>query len=178
MVLGTEDIASSDDSFLSWIDERSPENTLDALNEFETYINEAGPFDGLIAFSQAAGFAASFIIRTLREREPVDTLVAPPFRCAIFFCAAPLEGESAFGKYLDPVVDKHRIAMPTAHIWGKNDRQVQKSGSWLVELCVKDGTEVFIHEEGHEIPGTRKPEALRGALRAIRKTIEKATFAC
>jgi hypothetical protein len=148
------------------------------LNEFALYIEEAGPFDGLIAFSQAAGFAASFINRNLRERESTYTVQSPPFRCAIFLCSAPLVGSSEFGKYLDPITDKQRISIPTAHIWGKNDTQIQDAGSWLVELCAKDTSEVFVHEGGHEIPGKRSPEALRGTMRAVRRTIERADFAC
>ena len=175
---GTEIFASPSDSFLSWIDEESAESTLSALDDFGSYIEEAGPFDGLIAFSQAAGFVASFIIRQLRESNPMHALLSPPFKCAIFFCSAPLVAGSEFGKYLDPVVDKHRIHIPTAHVWGRNDRQVEGSGLWLSELCVKDGTEVFIHEGGHEVPGRRTPDAMRGAVRVIRKTIERATFLC
>jgi len=170
--------ASPSDCFLSWIDEQSPQNTLDALNDFESYLAEAGPFEGLIAFSQAAGFAASLMIRKLREGGGTHALLSPPFQCAIFFCSAPLVGDSVFGRYLDPVVDKHRIQIPTAHIWGRNDHQVQGTGSWLAELCASDATEVYVHEDGHEIPGNRKPDAVRGALRVMRKTIDRATFAC
>ncbi|KAF1974064.1 hypothetical protein BU23DRAFT_462841 [Bimuria novae-zelandiae CBS 107.79] len=175
---GTEIYASPNDTFLSWIDEESVQNTTDALNDFEAYIKESEPFDGVIAFSQAAGFVASYMIRQLRETDPMNALLSPPFKCAIFFCSAPVTKGGEFAKYLDPVLDKHRIQIPTAHIWGRNDRQVQGPGSWLVDLCAKDGTESYVHEGAHEVPGMRMPDALRGTVRVIQKTIERATFSC
>ncbi len=86
------------------------------------------------------------MIRQLRETDPMHALLCPPFKCAIFFCSAPLVGGSEFGKYLDPVIDKHRIQIPTAHIWGRNDHQVNRAGFWLSELCAKNTTEFFIHD--------------------------------
>ena len=175
---GTDIFASADDTFLSWIDEESAENTLSALNDFEAYIEESEPYDGVIAFSQAAGFVASYMIRQLREKDPIHALLSPPFRCAIFICSAAVTKGSEFAKYLDPVLDKHRIHIPTAHIWGRNDRQVVGPGSWLADLCAKEGVESFVHEGGHEVPGMKTQDALRGTVRAVQKTIERATFSC
>lgn len=177
-MLGTEIFASSNATFLSWIDEESSQNTMDALDDFDAYMKESEPFDGVIAFSQAAGFVSSYMIRQLREMNPIHTLLSPPFQCAIFFCSAPVTNGGDFAKYLDPVLDKHRIQIPTAHIWGRNDRQVQKPGSWLVGLCAQDAAETFVHEGGHEVPGMKMPDALRGSVRAIQKTIDKASFLC
>lgn len=174
--LGTELFVSQHDAFLSWIDEESPERTREALDEFEAYIKESEPYDGVIAFSQASGFVASYLIRQLRDTDPMHALLSPPFKCAIFLCSAPVIKGGEFTKYLDPVLDKHRIHIPTAHIWGRNDRQVENSGQWLVHLCAVEGAETYIHEGGHEVPGTRLPDALRGAVRAIQKTIDRATF--
>lgn len=168
----------TNDTFLSWIDEGNAQNTLNALNEFDAYMEESESFDGVIAFSQAAGFVASYMIRQLRKADSMHTLVTPPFKCAIFLCSAPETQGGEFSRFLDPVLDKHRIQIPTAHIWGRNDIQVQGPGSWLVDLCAKDGAEVFIHDGGHEVPGIKMPDALRATVRTVQKTIERATFLC
>lgn len=176
---GMEIFASAaNDTFLSWIDEGDAQNTLDALNEFDAFMEESEPFDGVMAFSQAAGFVASYMIRKLREEDSVHAVLSPPFKCAIFLCSAPYTKGGEFVKYLDPVLDRHRMQIPTAHIWGRNDFQVEGPGSWLVELCAKEGTESVVHEGGHEVPGMKMPDALRSTVRAVQKIIERATFSC
>ena len=63
------------------------QSAFDLINEA---IEEEGPFDGLVGFSQGAALAASFIIKESNSAEPTH-----PFKCAIFFCASvPFDPDS------------------------------------------------------------------------------------
>jgi len=46
-------------------------------------IEEEGPFDGLIGFSQGAAIGCSYILQDAKSPTPRN-----PFKCAIFFCAS------------------------------------------------------------------------------------------
>ena len=46
-------------------------------------IEEDGPFDGVIGFSQGAALAASYLLQDARSAQPSNS-----FKCAIFFCAS------------------------------------------------------------------------------------------
>ena len=50
-----------------------------------------------------------------------------------------------------PDVDKERIQIPTAHVYGAQDVDLKKSLA-LVEMCDKDLMETYMHEGGHDIP--------------------------
>lgn len=44
----------------------------------------------------------------------------------------------------------------------------------LARLCDCDNRQVSVHDQGHQVPGPRDQKALRGALRAIDRTIKSA----
>jgi hypothetical protein len=46
--------------------------------------------------------------------------------CLVFFYGALVVDSNVFGRYLDPLVDKNCTNIATAHIWGRNDLQVQE----------------------------------------------------
>ena len=50
-----------------------------------------------------------------------------------------------------PEVDKERIQIPTAHIYGAQDVDLKKSLA-LIEMCDQGLTETYMHQGGHEIP--------------------------
>ena len=72
-----EPFVSPSDEFLQYADDASSDSCLRALLDLEAYIEEDGPFDGVMAFSQGAGLAASLLIRQtqqdrqLAQRNPV-----------------------------------------------------------------------------------------------------------
>jgi len=62
-----------------------PTNT--AVNEAFEFVSDViedeGPFDGIIGFSQGAALASSYILQDSKLPHPKR-----PFKCAIFFCAS------------------------------------------------------------------------------------------
>lgn len=147
-----------------------------ALNDLDAYIATEGPFDAVLAFSQGAALAATLIVRKFNE-DPRRQHVDPVFKCAVFLSggvpcdpAALLHDEV---RILDVGSDGEVIPVPTAHIWGLNDLPWPPK---LSELCVTQGRTVFIHDGGHEVPGSRSKEAVTGTVHAIRRTIDKALY--
>ncbi len=66
------------------------------------------------------------------------------------------------------------LRLPTAHVWGRNDTLWPGSSEVLCELCEEGERSAFVHDEGHDIPGTRAKEAVQGSVRAIRRTVDRA----
>jgi len=54
--------------------------TLEFLEEF---IEDEGPFDGVIGFSNGAAVAATYLLQDAKRPSPQH-----PFKCAVFFCAS------------------------------------------------------------------------------------------
>lgn len=150
------------------------------LDTLETYVTDEGPFDGVMAFSEGAGLAAMLIIRRAQRQERVTAQQQPRplFRCAIFFAGAvPVDtAELERGKIqlLDHASDGELIAIPTAHVWGKNDKEYPTFGPVLSRMCKADLRSVFIHEGGHEVLGPNPQTALVGTVQVIRRTIAAA----
>lgn len=167
--LGMEDLVSPGDEFLQYGVANNGESLAQALLDLEEYIEEEGPFDGLMAFSQGAGFGATYLIRQSQQG------VAPAFRFAVFFCGAAAQDPCApftdNGQKLDGV-----IKIPTAHIWGKND-ELWHFGPALSQSCLGSVKEEYIHDGGHEIPGPRDPIRLARAVQAVQRTISRAQYA-
>ena len=172
-------IAGSHDEFLQYADDRSAASCKTALLDLERLVNEEGPFDGVIAFSQGAALAASLIVhktRQLRNAPPSS----PGFRCAIFFSGGvPMdpsilsESKTTF-RPLSYEADGVVIEIPTAHIWGTNDDVYPTFGPVLSKLCKRDNRAEFIHSGGHDIPGPKNQEEVLKAVHAIKRTIERA----
>lgn len=149
-----------------------------ALDDLEDYIAAEGPFDGVMAFSQGAGLAATLMVRKLLQ-EPMQQRLNPLFKCAIFFSGGLPGDPAALRKnQLRPLsfdIDGEVIDVPTAHIWGSNDQQYPTFGHVLSQLCKLEMRAVFIHQGGHEIPGSNSKDAVTATVQAIRRTIAKAT---
>lgn len=60
-----------------------PEQVEAAFDLLTDVIEEEGPFDGIIGFSQGAAVASSYILQDFKLPVPKN-----PFKCAIFFCAS------------------------------------------------------------------------------------------
>ncbi|KAK3321990.1 serine hydrolase FSH [Apodospora peruviana] len=167
----------STDEYFQYYDQTSAPSMNTALDQLEGYLASEGPFDGVIGYSQGASLAATYLIRTA-QRHPSAPL---PFRCAIFFSGGrPLDPRSLDEDRLvlinpDGVTDAV-VAMPTANIWGRNDRLWPGSSEILFKLCDPAVRSSCIHDEGHDIPGARAKDAIQGSVRAIRRAIDKANL--
>jgi pimeloyl-ACP methyl ester carboxylesterase len=80
-LLGIEDFFS--EPYFCWYSLPTPAGLQAAFELLEETIEDEGPFDGVIAFSQGAAVGSSYILQCLKE-SPARS----PFKCAIFFCAA------------------------------------------------------------------------------------------
>ncbi|KAK7745869.1 hypothetical protein SLS53_002587 [Cytospora paraplurivora] len=171
-------IASPNEEYLQYGDQTSPESYFKALSDLEKFVEEEGPFDGVMAFSQGAGLAAALLIHQL-QRAPREAKLRPVFRCAIFFCGGVPEDPSAvYGaarRLMSFEEDGEVIQIPTAHIWGAHDHTYPTFGPVLSKLCSSSQRADFIHHGGHEIPGPRDPDGVLNAVRAIQRAIQRAT---
>lgn len=157
----------------NYCDTNDPASMLQALEQLHTFVLLEGPFDGVIAYSHGAGFAATYIIQ--------QALMQPstvPFKCAIFFSAAraadPVCLPTGSLRFLDAKTDGVRINIPTAHIWGSNDTLHPGTSDYVRELSAAEMREEVVHEEGHDIPGGKARAAVLGIAKAIRRTVARA----
>ncbi|PYI00239.1 hypothetical protein BO78DRAFT_412435 [Aspergillus sclerotiicarbonarius CBS 121057] len=113
MAPGLEEIISPGDEFLQYVID-SHESQAEALINLEQYIDEEGPFDGLLAFSQGAGCGATYLIHQMQQGNPRTLLTG---------VEESLAGET--------------ITIPTAHVWGRNNH-LWRFGPALSAVCPRD----------------------------------------
>ncbi|KAF6789998.1 hypothetical protein CSOJ01_14672 [Colletotrichum sojae] len=172
-------------------------NCRDLIEGLKDAAQSQGPFDGVVGFSEGGIVAATLLVEDARWP-------FAGFRCGILFSAAPpLDPDdlrSGIVRCMDPVRDGAVVRVPTAHIYSHEMDVAASKGQacvggnvksplhelWaqaglntpehihasLARLC--DESHVFVHDQGHRVPGSRSREALRGALRAIDRTIQSA----
>lgn len=146
--------------------------------DLEEYITEEGPFDGVMAFSQGAGLAASLLLHRMQQ-DPEKALLYPVFRCAIFFSGGvPEDPKGLMGggprRLMRLEDDGEVINIPSVHIWGRNDELHPDFGPVLSRLCRTSQREEHVHDEGHVIPGPKDHVAVQKVTKLIKRTIERA----
>lgn len=143
------------------------------LVNLDNYLAVEGPFDMVLAFSQGAMIAATYIIWKSRQSPDLPL----PFKGAVFLSASgaydPDLLRKGFLRALTPRVDGNLIRIPTAHIWGRGDISSRKASD-LSGLCASDTRHIYIHPGGHEIPGARMNGAVRYIVQIIRRVISLA----
>jgi hypothetical protein len=105
----------------------------------------------------------------------------PPIKVAIFFsCSTPVDPEvlmeKGVVKFLEADPDD-LIKIPTAHIWGANDKLWRETSESVSRMCAAKKRSVFVHDGGHEIPGGRDKSSILGAVHVIRRAIDAALMA-
>ncbi|KAI9662565.1 MAG: hypothetical protein M1821_008732 [Bathelium mastoideum] len=167
---GFKDLNLAADEYLAYYDPNSASTILDAINDLDSYVNEAGPFDGILGFSQGAILAAMLLIRRGHHA---------PFSFAVFICAGTPFSEQALKKgvleLLDPVKEEGPVIfVPSAHIYGAKDPDVEHA-HLLAKLCQDFGRIIYDHGAGHEIP--RSPRGVTEEMTStIQTVITKATL--
>ncbi|GAB1319700.1 hypothetical protein MFIFM68171_09910 [Madurella fahalii] len=147
-----------------------------AMEMVQDIIEEEGPFDGCIGFSQGAALLASLILSHQAQRP-----FSPPlFRLAIFICgssALSVSETSGMWSRLSPSeLEKkgQRIKIPTVHIYGNNDPAYQESLN-LKDMCEPRFRLEYDHKKGHEVP--RAVQITEQMAGVVRKGIEMALMA-
>jgi len=172
-----EPFVSSSDESLQYVDVSSRESCQKGLQDLDAYVTEEGPFDGVMAFSQGAGLAASLIVH--RAQQDVDQArLHPAFDCAIFFSGGIPENPRTLlseepRSWLQFEEYGELIEIPTVHIWGRNDRIYPNFGPVLSRLCKGAEREELVHDGGHEIPGAKDMDTVEAAAKLINRTLER-----
>lgn len=168
---------NEDTGFYMYLDVTSIDSIQTALEDLADYVEAAGPFDGVMAFSQGAGLAAGLMIQQA-QNSPIDYLLKPVFKCAIFFSGGipgdPASLKAGKLRLMSAEQDGQVIQVPTAHIWGSKDDQYPDFGPVLAGLTSKENREVVIWDGGHEVPGLGG-RGITEAVAAIKKTLQRAT---
>jgi predicted esterase len=128
----------------------------------EEIIEDEGPFDGIIGFSQGAAVAARLILL----HQARDPLGPQPFKVAVFLCAASLfyaDSPEEYGEKMGGVAG-NMVQIPTVHVIGTKDPHRPYSLD-LTKLCERKTCRIIDRVMGHEIPrGREVSEATRDAI--------------
>nr|AAA57051.1 dihydropteridine reductase [Schizosaccharomyces pombe] len=118
------------------------DESLECINQ---YMQEKGPFDGLIGFSQGAGIGA-MLAQMLHAGQPPNPYVQhPPFKFVVFVGGFRAE-KPEFDHFYNP-----KLTTPSLHIAGTSDTLVPLARSkQLVERC--ENAHVLLHPGQHIVP--------------------------
>lgn len=161
------------DTYFDYFDLHSTKSMRTALDQLDAFIAIEGPYDGVLAYSQGAALAATYII----QQAQLHPTTPPSFKCAIFLSGGVPADPSSLAqdvlRLLDPGRDGAVLHLPTSHIWAANDELYPGASATLSKLCNEEMRYEFVHNEGHDVPNARAKEALLGAARAIRRTVDR-----
>ncbi|KAJ5352701.1 hypothetical protein N7452_001675 [Penicillium brevicompactum] len=164
------DIVPANDQGFSYFDPDSVSASLQAVHDLETLIEEDGPYDAVLAFSQGMMLACTLLMHLVQEKKPL------PFKCAVFFSPrmAPLnyvDLQSGAFTEIDANVVTDVIEISTALVWGSRDPCAGKAVE-LKKIFQSDTLSTVVHEGSHEVPGYAFKDALMQAVKVIRRTID------
>ncbi|KAI1733376.1 serine hydrolase FSH [Xylaria scruposa] len=171
-------LSDSSNQHYAYYDTTSPSSFIAALDNLEAYIDNEGPFDGVLAYSQGAGLIAMLLVR-MQLLQPETQC---PFRCAILFSPVQIydpvayieRGEISILHRKTPSVIFPTI--PVVIIFGEVDERRDECIG-VQDICDPDLTFVFMHEGGHEVPGIGAKGGLPGSIKAARRGITQADLA-
>ena len=172
-----ESVFSADEEYFAYFDPRNAASIHTALSDLAEHLAAEGPFDAILGFSMGAQLAATYI--AYQQTHP-GSATLPAIKCAVFICggqpfdyAAVSRGEV---RKLDPNETGEVIGIPTANIWGSNDTLWPGSGVHLKNLCKSHNRKEFVHDGGHEVPGSSRSSRsmVPRAAQAIRDAVEAA----
>ncbi|KAL9093842.1 MAG: hypothetical protein Q9165_003765 [Trypethelium subeluteriae] len=159
-------------SFFSWSDPPSRDDLASVSSAYQLLydiIEEEGPFDGILGFSQGATLAAAFLLHHAKKN-PLD-LPFVHFKYAIFIAGgAPRRSDT---EDLLPGYDKI-VRIPTVHIVGKQD-EAYADALELFQLCHAETATLLTYDVGHIIP--RAPNMVAEMTKSICQLHHRAVFA-
>lgn len=136
----------------AWWDPKDPERTFDYLSRV---LDEEGPFDGIIGFSQGATVAcllAAFLERPKHMRPSTFTTFHGPLRLVISYSGYH-EDDERLQKYYDP-----NIKTPIFHFISSTDPVVAEERCFrLVKKCEDSNDRVLVYRGSgfHRVPATK-----------------------
>lgn len=145
-----------------------------ALDDLEVFVREEGPFDGVIGFSQGATLASALLLRHLGSSSGgldapwTPKVNDPPFKCAVFLSGySPLDWTCMHTQHMQGCT----ISIPTAHVWGVNERGDFGGPAALKQLCDPQTGYFHEHRGGHEVPGAKNKKDLVQSANAIKRML-------
>ena len=165
-----EEIFGPMENCYAYFDPQSAATYRTALQDLKDFIASESPFDGLMAFSQGAGLAASLLLQDSGD-EPQRMFKYAIFLSGMLPCD-PLALERGEVCWVDPMVAGEVIEIPTIHMWGKNDHKYPVVSSLLFRLCNSKNRKVVLHNLAHHIP-MKDEEALQEMVQAVNETTGK-----
>lgn len=160
--------------YLGWLefpqtdtDKAIPREILDdAMEYIDEIVEEDGPFDGILGFSQGATMAFCYLHHRLRMR-PFDPPFVP-FACAIFISASgTAKDQSTLLEYIGST--GRNVTIPTLHVYGKEDTG-SEAAMTMYKHCQAGDAEFLLHPYGHAIP--TDTDSIQRIVKAI-KVIER-----
>lgn len=140
----------------------------------ELFIQKEGPYDGVIGFSQGATLASALLLRQMGPNSGAsDTRSTPkaeemPFKCAVFLSGySPLDWTCVHAQRMQGST----ISIPTAHVWGVNERNDFGGPAMLKQLCDPQTGYFYEHGGGHEVPGAKNKRDLIESANAIKRML-------
>lgn len=130
------------------INESDPQcyNMEQALQTVKDCVVKDGPFDGILGFSQGAGFAGA-LCNYIEELVPGH----PPFKFGIFYSGFRLK--APFNQHF---YENKKITVPTMHVLGTLDTIVSEERTMaLYELCDEKTRKLLKHPGGHYVPSQK-----------------------
>ena len=148
--------------------EESTRSIKNAMTQLRNTMNESGPFQGVIGYSEGAAMAATLLVEELQEAD--RTGVPSTLKCGIFMAGAPAFRPAVGGWYLWDEVGEV-INVPTCHVIGVSDPYIHCALA-LHDTCDSEKAIIFDHGWGHTIP--RDAEMVQELAITIREMIADA----
>lgn len=146
------------------IDASAAEDGKEICMEYiRNFIQDEGPFHGVIGTSQGATVAAMVLLDDLEMSRKENR--RSEFECGVFFVGFPPISSDSTGYLLSDESDI-RITIPTCHVIGGED--IWDFGAVaLKNVCDPHSTSVVTHDKGHVVPHT--VEAMVGVAKFVRE---------
>ncbi|OJJ97004.1 hypothetical protein ASPACDRAFT_124965 [Aspergillus aculeatus ATCC 16872] len=172
---GIELIATKDEPMYAYFHEKNPESGVAAYRHLEELLYHEGPYDGVIAFSQAGTLILTYLAY-LAKQKPNSPL---PFKFAIILSIThpPLDYgaiQSGEIRTIDLGAYKDVVRIPTAHIWGSQDRAASAIAVTNT-ICAAGVRWVYVHALGHDIPRAGARSDVTQTVHVIRRVIDAAS---
>ncbi|EPE03870.1 ef-hand calcium-binding domain protein [Ophiostoma piceae UAMH 11346] len=126
----------------------SHRSTDNALKYLLNIMEQQGPFDGIVGYSEGATIASTLLVHEQRRFRTLG--IAPMFKYAIFFAGWPPLDPDTHAMVLSDESDE-MIEIPTCHIIGSMDPYLHGSMA-LYNVCDADTAYLFDHAKGHTLP--------------------------
>ncbi|KAE8380495.1 serine hydrolase FSH [Aspergillus bertholletiae] len=148
------------------------ETVTQAIEYILSIIEEDGPFDGVIGFSQGGAIVSALLAHYSNQHplEPQTNL----FKFAVFICSSrPFTYDG--GAMFDAGVHGQVIRIPTAHIVGRKDMWYKESLG-LHALCDRSWAKLYDHGQGHFLPVNQKTTVAVADI--LKNTASRAFLTC